>query len=248
MSLFDMFSKPTEPAAPTPATPTPTPTPANPGNIPPNVDPNATPAPGSPATPATPAKPAVPDSPLDQFSSLWEPVTNENGDTSTPDTLDPAKLQELVKSANFTSGLNPESLAAIQAGGEGAVTAFTDSLNTVAQQVLMQATLAANQMQEHKIKTELEKQAATIPDMIRSQSLSNNLKTANPVFSNPAVTPIMEAVQSQLAAKNPNATADELTVMTQDFVSVLGEAFSPKAPSETPASEDIDWSKFLSNS
>jgi hypothetical protein len=234
MGMFDMFiTKPAE----TPATPAP----ATPGNIPATVDPNALAAPG---TPATPVVPAIPDSPLDQFKTLWEPVPTKEGEVpSGPVPLDPAKLQEIISKADFTKTLNPENLAAISAGGEGATKAFTDSLNLVAQQVLMQSTMAANQMTEHAISAALANQAATIPNMIKSQSLSNNLNS-NPIFTNPAVTPIMEAVKAQLLAKNPDATAAQLTEMTQNFVTVLGEAFTPKVAAPE-GSDTFNWDAFL---
>ena len=234
MGMFDMFTaKPVE----TPATPTP----ATPGNIPANVDPNTPAAPGNPAAPVVPA---IPDSPLDQFKTLWEPIPTKEGDIpSGPVPLDPVKLQEIVSKADFTKALNPENIAAITAGGEGASKAFIDSLNLVAQQVLMQSTMAANQMTEHAISAALANQATAIPNMIKAQSLSSNLNS-NPIFTNPAVTPIMEAVKAQLLAKNPDATAAQLTEMTQNFVTVLGEAFTPKVAAPESA-DTVDWGKFL---
>lgn len=237
MSLFDMFTSNTPAAPAAPAAPAPT----TPGNIPDGTNPSATADPGNPA-------PAVnSDSPLDQFKSLWDPIATDGKEGSgDPAPLDPARLQEIISKADFTKSLSQDKLGLIAAGGDGAISAFTEALNAVGQQVLMQSTMAANQMQEQAIKAALDKYAANLPNAIKSQSLTNNLN-ANPVFSNPAVTPIIEAVKAQLVAKNPNATADQLTEMAQNFVTVMGEAFSPKPASNSGDNgfQNMDWDKFL---
>ena len=259
-SLANIFggapnAAPAQPAAPA-ATPTPVPpvpgTPVQPGNIPPD---GGTPAAATPGTdlnaavpPVDPAAPATPDSPLDQFKSLWEPVTTEGDPTpAAPAALDPAKLQEIISKADFTKSITPENLAKINAGGEEATQATIEAMNIVAQNVLMQATLASNKMQEQAIADALATQAATIPDLIKSQTTANNLTKANPIFSNPAVKPVIEAVQAQLAAKNPTATADQLTEMAQNFVAVMGAEFAPKPPVDpsAPVLDTTDWDKYL---
>lgn len=238
--------------------------PTQPGNIPEGTATPATPTPGTEVNGVVPetaldapvdttidttVKQKTSDSPLDQFSKLWEPVITPEGQVKAPEQLDPVKLQEIISKADFTKSLTPENLARITAGGDEAQAAFTESLNSVAQQVLMQATMAANKMTEQAIKTALEAQAANLPNLIRAQTTSNNLQKANPVFSNPAVKPVIEAVQAQLAAKNPDATADQLTEMAQNFVAVMGEAFAPKSDETSNPNKsvvkDIDWDSFL---
>jgi len=253
-NLFNTTPTPAAPATPV-AAPTPV-APAVPGNIPEGT---AVPAPATPGTEVNGVVPApatsdtnTPDSPLAQFGNLWEPVATKAGEAApaTPAPLDPAQLQEIISKASFTSSLTPENLSAIEAGGEGAQQAFTESLNSVAQQVLMQATLAANKMTEQAVKAATEAQAATIPEMIRAATLNNTLQKENPVFSNPAVRPVIEATQTQLAAKFPNATPDELATMTKDYITAMGAAFAPApvTPAGSNAPDTVDWeSHFLGN-
>jgi hypothetical protein len=226
-------------------------TPTQPGNLP-ATDPAANPAAevpdiNNPAPNVASVEPVTPDSPLDQFKGFWDTVPNEAGNNNTPAQLDPAKLQEVISKANFTQTITPETLQLITAGGEGAAAAFTDALNTVAQQVLMQSTMAANKMNEQAIAASVATQNASLPDLIRSQTTTNNLNKANPIFSDPAVKPVIEAVQMQLAAANPNATADQLTEMAQNYVAVMGEAFAPKpvVPAGQEQSQEINWDSFL---
>jgi len=252
--LANLFSSaPATPAAPaaTAAPATPPAAPATPGNIPDGV------APSNPATPGTEANGMIPapapegtqtpDSPLAQFSKMWEPVADAEGNVKAPAQLDATKLQEIISKADFTSTIGTDNLARIAAGGEEAQAAFTESMNSVAQQVLIQATMAANKMQEQAIKTALDSQTASIPELIRTQNASNNLQAANPLFSNPAIKPIIDAVQVQLAATNPTATPQQLTEMAQNYVTVMGEAFNPKAPTTVPGQVDtnINWESFL---
>lgn len=242
MSIFDIFNANPNPAhvqQPAAAAP--------PGNIPDaaNVATDGTvPA----ATPASDATPVVAEqenqNPLDEFKTLWDAVPIDKGAPPVNEgfvPLDPVKLQEIVSKASFTNTITPENIQAITAGGEGAVQAFQDSMNAVAQQVMMQSTLAANKMTEQALTKALATQDAKLPQLMRQyQTLDSN-----PLFTNPAVKPVMEAVQSQLAVKNPNASATELAKMAQNFVTVMGEAFAPKTDTPTDTPNDTDWGKFF---
>ena len=236
MSMFDMFtSKPAE-AAPAPA---PAAEPAQPGNLPKDGAVDAT----VPAAPAAEAQ--APSNPLDQYKDLWENVPNKEGEEQTSGfvPLDPTKLKEIIAKASFTDTVTPESMQAITQGGDGAVEAFQSSMNAVAQQVMMQATLASNKMTEQAVTKALEQQAAKFPQMLKQQTTLDS----NPLFSNPAIKPVMEAVQSQLAVKNPNATAAELATMTKEFVTVMGEQFAPKPANTNSNSQEPDWNQFFTS-
>lgn len=237
-SISNLFGgTPTPDAAPAqPAQPAP----AQPGNLPPAAPADPTKVPGTTPNDGTPT-----NSPLDQFKDLWEPVKNEAGD-QTPVELDAAKVSEAMSKADFSNVLNQENLSAIAQGGEPAMKAFQDSLNAVARQVMTQSTLISNKMIEQAVAKATKEQQAKLPDLLKRQSLKENLADSNPLFNNPAVKPVIEAVQSQLAAKYPNATTTELAKMATDFVTVMGEQFAPKKTEQNPKGVDqTDWSAFL---
>jgi len=244
MGLFDMFMPPANPAA----TPPPELTPANPGNIPLNTGAAAPTAPGTETNgivPVVPAVPDIPDSPLAEFEKLWEPIAIKATPDGKPATLDPARLQEVIGKASFTQAVTPDNLAKIQAGGEEATVALMETLNAVARQTITQSTLAANKMIEQAVTNMKTETDAAIPDLIRQQTLASNLKADDPIFSNPAVKPIMEATQAQLAGKFPDATPNELMEMTKRYITAMGEAFAPKAPAINGVPQNQDFSKFL---
>lgn len=264
MSIFDMFK--TEAPAATPAaqpnaTPNATPAqpaqqqvPLNQGNIPavPAVvtDPNNPAAPVLEST-AGAATPATPDTPLAQFQDLWKDVPNDPNEPAAP--AQPAELtaesiQKIVENVDFSQQVTPETLAAITAGGEDASAAFTNAMNEVARQVMVQSTLVNNKLTERAVEQAVKSHTENLPAMLRSQAASDHLVTSNPLFSNPAIKPVIEATQAQLLAKFPTATHAEITEMTQKYIIAMGETFTPqKAVNDNSESSATDWEAFLQN-
>lgn len=252
MSFLDIFSSSTPApeaapvAAPVAAVPGQlTPAPGQPGNIAPltGVAPDGQVA----AVPAAivPVETQVPDSPLDPFKTLWEDVPiDPNAPVETaPVELTAEAVQKVMEGANFVPQITDDQRAAIVAGGEGAQEAFNAALNSVAQQVMTQATLVGNKLSERQIQVAIDKHMATIPELLRKQGSTEHLRTTNPIFENPAVKPIIDATQAQLLQKFPQASHAEITKMTQDFILAMGESFAP--PTETLVPGETDWGSFL---
>jgi len=223
--------------------------PGQPGNIPaPTVvaDPNNPTAPvQQPVAPVTPE--VVDDSPLAEFSKLWEDDPKKEGDTppEPPATLKAEDVQKIVAKTDFSQAITPEMLVAITAGGEDAAKAFATAMNAVAQQVMVQSTMVNNKLTEQAVEKALTAHKATLPDMLRSGLVSDHAKNSNPLFANPAIKPVIEATQSQLLAKFPNATPAEITDMTQRFVIAMGQEFAPKDVVNDNAFGETDWDKFM---
>ena len=245
MSLFDMFKPaPTQPVQQG-TQPAPTGTPATQGNMP--AAPTVATDPNNPTAPVlAPAEGPAQENNLEQFKDLWNTGPNEgDGQVAAPE-FTPESLQKVMSKANFAKDINPEHLAAITAGGEGAAQALANIMDSVAKQVMVQATLVSNKIGEQALQRERDNFNASLPGLLRAQTTTDHLRTTNPLFSNPAVKPVIEAVQTNLLRQYPNATPDEVTKMTQDFVVTMGESFAPKAAinSNSP-NADIDWDKYL---
>ena len=204
-------------------------------------------------TVGTDANGVVPDNvneaktPLDQYSDLWDTKPNENSPAEyKPETIDPAKLQEVMGKAVLTGAISPEIQARIQAGGGDAQTAMVEAMNVVAQQAMMQSTVVANKMMEQNSTKLMEAMMAKLPTLVKEQSVNNSLQEQNPVFSNPAVAPVIDAVKSQLQTKFPQATTSELTTMAQDFVKAMSETLNPaEAPAESSVAKESDFSTWV---
>lgn len=243
-SIMSMFGA--QPAAP--AAPASQPTP--PGNIPPGAAATgATPpgaAPNGSVPPSTEPNPNA--TPLDAFSELWknDPNAPAPGTPAVFGEVDPKKFMEAAGKVDFSKAIKPETLQAIQAGGEDGIKAFAAAMNAVAQNVYAQASFASTKITEQAVQRAREAFVAEIPQHIRASTASESLRAENPIFSHPAAAPILGAVQNQLAVKFPQATAAELTAMAKTYLENFATGISPQKKKEEPAtSKDTDWSSFL---
>lgn len=249
MSLLDRIFNPQPQQAPAnTATPG---APANPGNMPPaatvsTADAGSAPNGTVPNPMDTGAMPSD-DSPLAQYKELWDtaPIdSNAPSPASTAPQLTQENVSKVVGNVDFTKSVTPEALAAISAGGQEAVAALASVINAVGQQSLTQATLVSNKLAEQQLERALEAHDARLPELIRSSNVTSHLADTNPLFSNPAIKPVIEATQSQLQAKFPNATPAEITKMTGDYIRTMGEAFAP-APVVTSGTGEANWDKYI---
>lgn len=209
----------------------------------------ATPAPTPVPAPA-PVAPTVPESPLDQFAGLWEPTKTEGVDGTLPANIfagvDPKQMLAAARKVDFAKSIPPEVLAKVTAGGPEAQAAFVQMLNDVSQRAYAQSSLASTQIVQQALAKFQEGLDARLPSQIKRHAVSDTLREANPALSHPAAAPIMEAMQSQLAVKYPNATVAEIRDLATQYLSAFSKTAlpAPKAPA-IPASED--WEKFLTS-
>lgn len=254
MGIFDTIFGTNQPApesAPTQQIQQPAPVPGQPtppGNIPTPqvvVDPNNPTAPVVPVTPVVPEQ--IDESPLAEFSSLWDtkPTVEDPNAPAAAVPLTAEAVQKVVAKTDFSKVITPESMAAITAGGEGAAEAFAQAMNAVAQQVMVQSTMVGNKLTEQAVTKAREDFAASLPELLRKQASTDHLRSANPLFTNPAVKPVMEAVQSQLLHKFPNATNAEITSMSEKYIMAMGEQFAPKEVINDNSAAGTDWDKFM---
>jgi hypothetical protein len=218
-----------------------------------SVSPTETPAPASatPAPAASPtqqATPAAEVSPMDQFKSLWEPANTPNVDTTLPANMfagaDPAKMLEAARKVDFAKSVPPEVLAKITAGGPDAAAAFAQAINDVAQRSYAQSSFASTKIVEAALAKFQEGLENRLPSQVKRFQVSESLRESNPALTHPAAAPIMEALQSQLTVKYPNASVNEIRDMASQYLSQFGTVMAPpKAANAVPVSED--WDKFF---
>jgi hypothetical protein len=190
--------------------------------------------------------------PLDQFKDLWETTpTDQNAPKPTGifGEVDPKKFSEAAGKIDFSKAVTPEQLQAISQGGDAAMKSFAEALNKVAQNVYAQSAFATTKIVEQALSRSKDSFIAELPTHIKKHTVSDNLRAENPIFSNPAVQPIISALEAQLTVKYPNATAGEITETAKKYVEALGSSFAPK-PAETTATRgkpEEDWDKFFNS-
>lgn len=230
MGIMDIFKS--APAAPAPAkpgeinAPTMTGQPANPNS------------PISPASPPTTGEP--PKSPMDGFTKLWE---NDPTKTSAPAPLfdiDPAKLNEAVKTADFTKLLPPDLMAKALAGDAAALSA---AMNGVAQQVFSHQTMATTKLIEQALDRRDADLRSQVPDMIKKATVSNNMAD-HPLYQHEATRPLLSALEAQLAQKFPQATASQITEQARTYLSEFARLAAGKQEATAKDPNEPDWESF----
>lgn len=201
------------------------------------------------AVPPDGAKPGETGSPEDKFAKLWETApTDPNAPAAgAPDnSLTPEKMLEAAGKVDFKRVLDQASLKKISAGGEEAIGALAELLNKTAQTVYGQSTVVAQKLIETQVSKARQEFEAQLPTLVKKQTMQESLLTENPAFKKPSVAPVVTAIQNQLAAKYPNATAAELNAMAKDYLKAAAEDFNPTPKKEPTAAErGTDWDKWV---
>ncbi|MFZ1301765.1 MAG: hypothetical protein WAQ27_04315 [Candidatus Microsaccharimonas sp.] len=237
--------------APAPATPNPTNNPAQ--NQPPAQPASSTVTAPNGTVPADGNKPGE-QSPTAKYADLWEPPKTEEpkpGEQS--QALTPEKMLEAASKVDFRKVLDQESLAKIQAGGPEAVGALADLLNKTGQTVYGQSVVVSKRLIDDAVQQARTEFMKELPSLVRRQTAQEALISDNPAFKDPAVAPVVAAVQAQMQAKFPKATASELNEMAREYLRNAASVLSsdPKAlAAQTAAtrkkSDAEDWDSWMS--
>lgn len=228
--------------------------PKNNGNPPPN-GPNE---PGnSSQNNADPSKGPKQDSPLDTYKDIFTIPVDEKGApiAPPPDPLsgkvinfDAQKVADSLKGKNFLSGVNPELLEKVNAGNNPQ--ALMELLNTVVGTTLQHSIAVSASMAENAIQANNERFEKALPDRIRGVQLRQSTPK-NPILSNPAIAPMVEAFKLQLASKNPQLSPQAIQDYTDRYFQDVAVALTGVNSEGTPHSQNSkqgkepDWSALL---
>lgn len=204
------------------------------------------------------AFPAVPDpkddkSPLAGFVDFWQTPEKKVGDKG-PEPIvpsfnaDPKQLLAAAGQIDFAKAVSPELM---EAAIKGDASAFTKVLNTVAQLGYAQAAHASSKLTEAAMSRLADNfMTKVLPAELKKHSVNFALTEANPLFSNPAVAPMLEMFKSQAQVKYPNATAVEIQKLAQDYLTQFADAIKSGSPEAIAAAATkeaaggIDWEKW----
>lgn len=249
--LFGMA--PAQQAAP--ATPVAPQAPVQPGNLPPQSNQPASannpmaPAATVNATANTPNNGDQQQAPqgLDQFKEMWnlsdaeKPKQHESVFAG----VTPEAIQQIAGKTDFSKVVTPDLIAKISAGGEDGTAAMLQALNDVARQSYASSAEAAMKLSEAAAKKERENLLADLPNLIRQQTVSNTLRSKNPIFEHPAAAPMLDMFSQQLQLKNPTATPEQIQAQAQEFLISFANAANPQKPQpQTAASKGSDFSDW----
>lgn len=213
----------------------------------PNVAPVAVTAPIV-ATPPTPAP--APPAPMDKFSKIWETPPVDPKAPALPKSFLDSITTDVVNNAaaqvDFSKVITSEMLAAVQKGGAEGTAALVAALKSVGQDVYAKGTIAGTAITKRALEEQHANFLKDLPNLIRQHSIKGSGKNKNPLLNNPAVKPVVAALESQLAVQYPDATSVEIGNMAEEWFLESSKAFAPTNPSSKTRTrpEDIDWDTF----
>lgn len=183
------------------------------------------------------------------FENLWTPP--KEGEEGLPDfnpsdlfNIDPAKVAQAVQGIDYSKAVSPEQMQAIAEGGEGAIQAFAQAMNSVAQQATQVSMIGSAKLIEQALSKANATLDSRMAEQIRKHSVSSGLKEKNPIFSNPAYAPMVSAIEHQFRAKYPNASAPEITELAEKYVFNFAQSVAGKKDADASAASKLnepDW-------
>lgn len=186
-------------------------------------------------------------SPMDKFKDLWEPIKDAAPNEPFKLNSDPAKLMELAKGVDFTKVMTPELQKRIQAGGSDAMAAMVEMNNAMSQMVFGQSAHATAKIVENALQAQEKRFQELLPSIIKQHSIRDTLKAENPLMSDPAMAPMVDALQQQFTRKYPQASIAEIQQHVSDYLDGAASRIQGlKPPVASPNTRlETDWSKFL---
>ena len=199
-----------------------------------------------------------PKIPLDQFADLFAPPVDKDGKPiqNTPDapmfSYDPQKMLEHARKMDFTKTVTPDMLQKVAAGGEDAVKAMVQIMNTVGQEAFANAAVAAAKLTEHGLTKAESKFADKLPNFFKQQNVTESLRQEK-LLQHPAVAPMVDSVKQQIISKYPDASGEQIKEMVVTYFQNFAKSFVPTDESSSQRSipgnrkqDNTDWSRFFS--
>lgn len=185
-------------------------------------------------------------SPNDKFKELWSNPTQPT-DTAPNFKLDAAQLGKVTGSMDFMKNVSRDDLAKIAQGGDAAVEAFGNVLNTFGREVFGASAQFSSHMTESGYQSASKVIDNGLPGAIKKQLTEQHLYQTNPKLKDPALQPLIGALQSQFSSKYPNASAQEIEGLVSEYMTtVVGGAFTKDEPAATQKTRAApDFSSFL---
>lgn len=199
------------------------------------------------------------ESPLANYQELWNIADKDRKQLppiSPPIPVDAKKLKEAAAGIDFRQAIDPEVLKKAAAGNDAE--ALSAALNQAAQAALVQSHAATAKLVEAALARQAEAFQARIPEILRSHetrvSLRENEAVAE-VYNNPAIAPLVNLVENQVAAKFPNAGPEELRKYVSEYLAGASEAIvgasgrqvvdPATAPNKGKGRKETNWENFL---
>lgn len=214
---------------------------------------------GQPVQPANPAAKEQEVSGLDRFNDLWQTPAKKEGEEA--NTFDPSNMFDLspetmnksLQNFSIKDAVSKEDLQAVFAGGEEAGAALLRILDASTRQTLQTSVLATGKMTESAFSRAIPSLDGKINSQMRNSQIGSQLKDQSPLMKSEAAKPMLTALATQFSSKHPDATAEEVVAMVNDYMLAFGESMGLQKPDasnkggQKQTASQTDWAQFWNN-
>lgn len=192
-----------------------------------------------------------PENPLDAFSNMFAPRKVDPKAPVQPTlrdpilgALDPAAFQQQVQQANFAAAIPQETMQKAMAGDAAA---FGEAINVAAREAFAAAAKLSHGLVEHGSRTAAERVEQGLDSKVRNH-LIRTQNVDNAILNHPAVAPLVGGVKAQIAASNPQLSAQDVVNKTAEYFQTFAQSFSQSvapAPAAPTGPKEVDFSTYL---
>jgi len=189
----------------------------------------------------------TPASPLDNYKDLWKTDPNAKPEEPFRFNSDPAQLMETAKQVDFTKMMTPDLQKRIAAGGQDAQQATLELMSSMNQMSFAQSAHAASKITEAALQEQEKRFMEKLPQLVKQFAVNDSLRQDNPLLTDPAMAPMIHALQHQFTKQYPNATAVEIKDHVNNYLNGAADKITSLRPQPKSADsrKEQDWSRYL---
>lgn len=189
-----------------------------------------------------PQDPNVQKTALDSHADLFKVDDKNKQDQADPNapffTSDPEKMREAISKMNFME--TPEQQQLAQQALKGDPQALMNLLNNTMQGAFGKMVQFNSAMSEQTARASMDRALSQLPAHVREMQTTEALQNVNPVFTHPAMKPMVDMIRQQYVKKNPNATAAEIAKMVNGYFQDASKQLGAPSNEDPTAHRRVD--------
>lgn len=187
--------------------------------------------------------------PLDNFMNLLTPKEGSQQQQQQPKSIfgnvPQEQIQQQIKGANFTNGIDQ---AKVQAALSGDSAAFMEVLNGVAQQAFAASFQASQGMVEHGVSTGRKQLEGSLDSHFKNYMLKQQTPSSDsPALQHPVGKAFLQSISQQIANANPQMSPAEVAKAAEQNFTEFAKMLAPQQqqPSSQSSQPAQDWTSYL---
>lgn len=214
--------------------------------------------PGSPQQQQQPGQqqPAPQNSPLDAFKEMWQTTPENQAQNADPFAsplfnMEPGKVDEAINQIDFVKQMDPALVQRAMSGQDPQ--AFMELINGTARKALATAVQLSTATAEQAGQKIGQRFNTALPARFKDLQIQS-LAPTNPLLSNPAAAPMLDAVRQRLKVQNPDWTPAQISQKAEDYFSAFAQELQNSDPAkaaerkqQAAATQETDWDQWAAS-